>query len=115
MTKFKWHMGLALEDRRSVIRVANVDIAQCLADGTGTDLVDLLIDAVEMLPVNPGSGCAIYMPKALRVALRKQIGHRQNVNLQWETVAGRKVVTYDGIPVHKMPESILPTYSKRIA
>ena len=115
VTQFKWNMGIAVEDRRSVIRIANVDIAQCLADGSGTDLVDLLIDAVEMLPANAGSGCAIYMNKALRVALRKQIGHRENVNLQWETVAGRKVVTYDGIPVHKLPTSILPTYNKRIA
>ncbi len=55
------------------------------------------------------------MNKALRTMLRKQIGHRENVNLQWETVAGRKVVTYDGIPVHKLPESILPTYSTPIS
>ena len=116
VTDYDWTLGLAVEDRRQVVRVGNIDIGGLTADAkTGKDLVDLLIDAVEMFPTTVGAGCAIYMNKALRTMLRKQIGHRENVNLQWETVAGRKVVTYDGIPVHKLPESILPTYSTPIS
>lgn len=116
VTDYDWTLGLAVEDRRQVVRVGNIDIGACVADAkTGSDLVDILIDAVEMFPTTVGAGCAIYMNKALRTMLRKQIGHRENVNLQWETVAGRKVVTYDGIPVHKLPESILPTYSTPIS
>lgn len=112
VTDFEWNLGLAVEDRRQVVRVANIDIGALDAKAdTGADLVDMLIDAVEMFPVTPGAGCAIYMNAALRTMLRKQIGRRQNVNLQWETVAGRKVVTYDGLPVHKLPTSILGTYA----
>ncbi len=116
MTDYDWTLGLAIEDRRRVVRIGNIDVAGLEAKATaGTDLIDTLIDAVEMFPTTVGSGCAIYMNGKLRAMLRKQIGRRENVNLQWETVAGRKVVTYDGIPVHKLPESVLPFYSKPIA
>jgi len=116
VTDYDWTLGLAVEDRRQVVRVGNIDIGALNAKATsGADLVDLLIDAVEMFPTTVGAGCAIYMNARLRTMLRKQIGRRENVNLQWETVAGRKVVTYDGIPVHKLPESILPTYTKAIS
>lgn len=116
VTDYDWTLGLAVEDRRQVVRVGNIDIDALDAKATsGADLIDLLIDAVEMFPTTVGAGCAIYMNARLRTMLRKQIGRRVNVNLQWETVAGRKVVTYDGIPVHKLPESILPTYAKPIS
>lgn len=116
VTDYNWDIGLAVEDRRQVVRVGNIDIGALKADSSsGADLVDLLIDAVEMFPTTVGPNCAIYMNKALRTMLRKQIGHRENVNLQWEEVAGRKVVTYDGIPVHKLPESVLPIYSTPIS
>ncbi len=116
VTDYDWTLGLAVEDRRQVVRVGNIDIAALNAKASsGTDLIDILIDAVEMFPTTVGAGCAIYMNAKLRTMLRKQIGRRENVNLQWETVAGRKVVTYDGIPVHKLPESILPTYTKAIS
>lgn len=116
VTDYDWTLGLAVEDRRQVVRVGNIDIAALEAKATtGTDLVDILIDAVEMFPTTVGAGCAIYMNAKLRTMLRKQIGRRQNVNLQWETVSGRKVVTYDGIPVHKLPTSILPIYTNAIS
>ena len=116
VTDYDWTLGLAVEDRRQVVRVGNIDMGALNAKATsGADLIDLLIDAVEMFPTTVGAGCAIYMNARLRTMLRKQIGRRENVNLQWETVAGRKVVTYDGIPVHKLPESILPTYTKAIS
>lgn len=116
VTDYDWTLGLAVEDRRQVVRVGNIDIDALDAKATsGADLIDLLIDAVEMFPTTVGAGCAIYMNARLRTMLRKQIGRRVNVNLQWETVAGRKVVTYDGIPVHKLPESILPTYAKPVS
>lgn len=116
VTDYDWTLGLAVEDRRQVVRVGNIDMGALNAKATsGADLIDLLIDAVEMFPTTVGAGCAIYMNAKLRTMLRKQIGRRENVNLQWETVAGRKVVTYDGIPVHKLPESILPTYTKAIS
>lgn len=115
VTDYDWKLGLAVEDRRQVVRIANIDqgALKATVDG-GLDLVDMLIDAVEMFPQSLGSGAAMYMNGTLRAMLRKQIRHCSNVNLQWEEVAGRKVVSFDGVPVHKLPESILTTYDKPI-
>lgn len=115
ITDYDWDLGLAVEDRRQVVRIANIDVASLTADASGSlDLVDMLIDAVEMFPESLGAGAAMYMTAPLRAMLRKQIRHCKNVNLDWETVAGRKVVSWDGIPVHKLPTSILPNYAKPI-
>lgn len=116
VTDFSWDCGIAVENRRHVIRLANIDIAAVKADASsGLKLVDALIKGVEAFPVSPGSGCAIYMNSVLRTLLRQQIGNKANVQLGWEEVAGRKVVTWDGIPVHKLPTSILKSYTTPVA
>lgn len=115
ITDYDWDVGLAIEDRRQVVRIANIDVSSLTADAEGSlDLVDMLIDAVEMFPESLGSGAAMYMTAPLRAMLRKQVRHCKNVNLEWETVAGRKVVSWDGIPVHKLPPAILPNYAQPI-
>lgn len=115
VTDYEWDLGLAIEDRRQCFRIANLDIEKINASITGgLDLVDMLIDAVESFPEQLGSHAAIYMSGKMRGMLRKQIRHTPNVNLEWGTVQGRECVTWDGIPVHKLPDSIFGTYAKPI-
>lgn len=116
ITDFYWDCGIAVENRRHVVRLANIDIGALTADSSsGLKLIDKLIEGVEAFPVTPGAGCAIYMNPLMRTILRQQVGNKSNVNLGWDDVAGRKVVTWDGIPVHKLPTSILKTYTTPIA
>lgn len=116
-TWYGWDMGLAVPDPAQVVRVCNVPLDKALA-GRGTDgydLINALIMAVEGLPNTPEAGCAIYMSKKMRAALRLQINATQNVNLTWDTVAGKRVLNFDGIAVHKVEDSVLPSYTTPVA
>ena len=71
--------------------------------------------ATEGLPNDVLPGCGIYMSQRMRAALRLQINGTENVNLTWEEVAGKRVLNWDGIAVHKVDNIVLPSYKTAIA
>lgn len=116
-TWYEWDMGLAVPDPAQVIRICNVPVTKAL-NGRGTDGYDLihaLIQASEALPNGVNPGAAIYMSRKMRTALRLQINDTPNVNLTWENVAGKEVVRWDNIAVHKVEDKILTPYTTPIA
>jgi len=100
-THYKWDSGLTVRDWRYVVRVANVDVPGLKYDNSGgADLVDLLTQMVEVPPNSNMGRPAIYVSKKIRSMLRRQINNLANMNLSLENYYGRKVVMFDGIPVH---------------
>lgn len=111
-TWFRWDMGLAVEDPMQVIRIANVSKAK-LADGS-TDLTKLMIEASERMPEEVSAGCSYYMTRSVRTMLRQQILAKPNVQLEFKTVAGKRVQSFDDIAVQKVPDFIIPTYKSKL-
>lgn len=99
-THYKWDGGLTVKDWRYVVRIPNISIGALLKDAaTGADLVDLITQSLE-LPPNL-NGAALYMNKTLRSMLRRQIKNSNNVHLSLDEVAGKKVMSFDGVPVRR--------------
>lgn len=108
-THYKWDIGLTLRDWRYVVRIANVDVSDLTKNAaSGADLIDLLTQAVELIP-NLGMGRPVfYMPRKLRSFLRRQITNKVAAStLTMEEVAGRKVVAFDGIPCRRTDALLL--------
>lgn len=106
---YKWDVGMTLRDWRYVVRIANIDVSELTKGATGNsaDLVDLMTQAVELIP-NLGMGkAAFYCNKAIRSMLRRQIVNKSNVHLSLDEVAGKKVVSFDGIPVRRCDQILL--------
>jgi len=101
-THYKWDMGFTLRDWRYVVRIANIDISDLTKNGaSGADLIDLMIQAQELIP-NMGMGrAAFYCSRTIRSFLRRQILNKSNVNLTFDDVAGKKILAFDGVPVRK--------------
>lgn len=98
---YKWDLGLSVRDWRYVVRIANVDVKKLTKDAkAGADLIDLMTQAVELIP-NLNAGKAVfYCNREIRSILRRQIANRVvGSTLTMEDVAGKKVVAFDGIPV----------------
>ncbi len=98
---YKWDLGLSVRDWRYVVRIANVDVKKLTKDGTaGADLIDLMTQAVELIP-NLNVGKAVfYCNREICSILRRQIVNKVvGSTLTMEEVAGKKVVAFDGIPV----------------
>ena len=81
-------------------RIANISLDK-LQSGQ-IDLVSLLIDLTERVEYQNMGRPVIYCPKSVRTTLRKQILAKNNVNLTWDTVEGKRVLAFDEIPIHAL-------------
>jgi len=115
-THYKWDIGAVLRDWRYVVRIANIDVSDLTKNASaGADLIDLLTQALELVP-NIGMGRpAFYMPRKLRSFLRRQITNKVAAStLTMEDVAGKKVVTFDGVPCRRT-DALLLTEARVVA
>jgi phage protein len=108
-THYKWDAGLTLRDWRYVVRIANINWQQLTKDAqAGADLIDLMTQAIELLP-NANMGRAVfYVNRKVRSFLRRQIANKvMGSTLTMEQVAGKHVVSFDGIPVKRSDALLL--------
>jgi len=112
---YKWDCGLSVRDWRYVVRIANIDMDDLETFNSSTDaspsLIRLLIQAIETPPeVNLGKP-VIYCNRKVRTWLRIQVNEKYNVYLSLDEAAGKKILTFDGIPI-KRCDKILTTESR---
>jgi len=111
-THFLWYCGLSVRDWRYIVRIANIDRPALTKNAaTGADLIDLMVQAIELLPNTRMGRPVFYVNRNVRSFLRRQIANKSNVWLNMEEVAGRKVMTFDGIPVKRV-DAILNTEAR---
>jgi hypothetical protein len=100
---FKWDAGLTLRDWRYVVRVANIDVSLLSSDTAYLKaIIGKLIEAEERIPTMNGGRFAWYGNGTIRAALRNAILEKVASNLTEETVAGKRVTMFDGIPFRKV-------------
>jgi len=99
----RWDLGLSVEDWRYAVRIhwGTTLAATFLSAGTGTPLSDLMLQATELIPSLSSCRPVFYMSRAGLTMLRRQIKKETAYNLTSETVAGKHVTMFDGIPVHR--------------
>lgn len=110
VTEFGWDIGVALYDPECVARISNIDttkLSKKNSTATSADLIDLMTQAVEMMPDDNSGKLAFYMNDTLRSVLRRQIVNKDNVFLSMGEVAGREVIKFGDIPVHKLGSDVL--------
>lgn len=104
--RFKWKVGIALRDWTTCGRICNIDVSNLRAESSNADLIKLMIRLSEQMR---GTGRKVfYVNRTVRTWLRIQILNRVVNNLTWETVAGKRVMVFDEIPV-RLCDAILNT------
>lgn len=103
-THYRWDCGLTVRDWRYIVRVCNVDKSDLTKNASaGADLVDLMTQAIEMVPMLGMGRPVFYCSRTIRSFLRRQIMNKvANSTLTMDTVAGKRVVAFDGIPVKRV-------------
>lgn len=101
---YEWNVGFVLRDWRYVVRLANIDVKSLKNDPQTGDciLADKMIEALETLPNQSIGRPAFYCNKTVSAFLRKQIRNGKNVNITMEQIAGKKVTTFDGVPIRRV-------------
>lgn len=109
---YKWDCGLTVRDWRYAVRIANINPATLTKDAaTGSDLVDLMTDALERVENLTNGRAVFYCNRTVRSFLRRQIKNSNNVQVGMSEVAGKKVMDFDGVPVRRT-DAILSTESQ---
>lgn len=102
---YRWDCGLTVRDWRYIVRIQydQEDLTKNAA--TGPDLVDLMSDALERVPSLTMGRPVFYANRRALSFLRRQIASKvTNSTLTMETVAGKKVTHFDGIPVRRVDQ-----------
>jgi len=109
---FEWSAGMALRDWRYVVRIANIDVSDLTTDVSKLKaLVGLMIQASELIRTQGNGKAAWYMNRNTASKLRQAILEKIGLNLTWETVSGKKVMMFDGVPVRRI-EQLLNTEAR---
>lgn len=106
-THYRWDCGLVVRDWRYVVRI-NID-AENLTKGaaTGPDLIDLMAQAIDLVPSLNGGRPVFYANRTVRGFLRRQMMNKiASSTLTLEHITngyGQTRVTpmFDGIPVKR--------------
>lgn len=98
---YRWDVGFTLRDWRYVARVANVEVSALTTLSNTKNLITWMIQAAERIPSFGMGRAAWYVNRNIREKLRLGIIEKVSSNLTWETVAGKRVMMFDGIPVRR--------------
>lgn len=100
---YRWDGGLTIRDWRYFVRVCNIDRSELNAaiSGSSANLPSLMFDAIERIPNLSMGRPVFYMDRGLKSMFRKQLTTLRD-NITTEEVAGIRVDTWQGIPLHRV-------------
>lgn len=98
---YKWDCGLTVRDWRYAFRICNIDVSDLDTLANTKNLVTWMIQASEHIPAIGKGRAAWYVNRTIREKLRLGILEKIATNLSWESVNGKRVMTFDDIPVRR--------------
>ena len=119
-THFQWLAGLAVDDYRYVVRIANIDISNLETASDDSDsssnILKFMSQAMDKLPPGGKVNPVFYMNNRVRSMLRVKMDNKANVHLSVDNVTtksgfGRRQLSYYEIPCRRI-DSILNTESQ---
>jgi hypothetical protein len=96
---YRWDCGLTVRDWRYIVRIANIDVSDLGTLANTKNLITWMIQAAERIPSFGAGRAAFYCNRTIREKLRLGILEKVASNLTFESVAGKRVMTFDEIPV----------------
>lgn len=96
---YRWDCGLTVRDWRYIVRIANIDVSDLTTVANTKNIINWMIQAAERIPSFGAGRAAFYVNRNIREKLRLGILEKVASNLTFETVAGKRVLTFDEIPV----------------
>ena len=110
-THYRLDAGMTIRDWRYFARVCNIDISDLGTLANTKNLITWMIQATERIPALGMGRAVFYVNRTIREKLRLGILEKTNTQTTFETVAGKRVMMFDGIPV-KRCDAILNTETR---
>lgn len=109
--RFQWKAGIALKDWRYVVRIANIDISDLIADaGAQALLQKFMAKAIHRIPYLGMGRPVFYANRTVLefLDIQERADIKAGGGLTYENVDGRRVVSFRGIPVRRV-DALLET------
>lgn len=103
-THYRWDLGLTVRDWRYVVRIANVEIDALTKDSSTSsdDLIDLMTQALELVPSLSMARPVFYCNRTIKSFLRRQIMNKvASSTLTMDQVGGKHILNFAGVPVKR--------------
>ena len=103
-THYRHDIGLTLRDWRYVVRIPNIDRSALTADASsGANLLDLMFEAMELIPNQTSVRLAFYMDRSIKTKVRQQSSAGVSTStLMTENVGGTVVTSFHSIPLRRV-------------
>lgn len=96
---YQWKLGLTVRDWRYVVRIANIDVSNLVAQSSAADLIDEMIRAMNRVPsMSVGKPC-FYVNRTVKTMLAIQALDKSNAALSIEQAVNQVRVSFMGIPI----------------
>lgn len=108
-THYQWKNGLVVKDWRYVVRIANINTANLVAESSAADLIKLMSRALDRIP-NWGMGrAAFYMNRTVYSMLRIQALNKSNYALSVQQALNqfgepRNWTSFEGVPLRRVDQ-----------
>ncbi len=107
---WSWNAGMAIEDWRYIVRIANIDVSNLVAESSAADISKLVMKALNRVPNLTGAKFGIYVNRTVKemwgIQTRNDV--KAGGGLTYDNADGRPVASAWGIPV-RTTDSILIT------
>lgn len=115
-THYRWDLGLVVRDWRYVSRLHSIEVGSVKGDiASGPDLINAMIAMSERIPNLGGCRPVFYLNRKIMTFLRFQTLKKAAYNLTFETVEGRPVTMFNGIPIRRTDAIVSTETGKAIA
>lgn len=105
--RFQWKAGIALKDWRFVVRIANIDISDLIANaGSQAKLLSLMAKAVHRIP-SLGMGTPVFYANrtvAEMLDIQANDAVKSGGGLTYDVVDGKRITSFRGIPVRTVDQ-----------
>jgi hypothetical protein len=101
--RFQWKCGIAVKDWRYIVRAANIDVSNLVAESSNADLQNKMIRMLHRVPnLNVGKP-AFYMNRTVfeMLDIQRREDVRTGGQLKYEVVDGISTPTFRGIPIRR--------------
>lgn len=112
-THYRLDAGMSIRDWRYFSRICNVDLSDLNTLSNTKNLITWMIQAAERIPAFGMGRAVFYVNRTIREKLRLGIIEKviSGGGLTFETVAGKRIMQFDGIPV-KRCDALLNTETR---
>jgi hypothetical protein len=115
-THYRWDLGLVVRDWRYVSRIHSILPSILKGDlASGPDLINGMVMMCERLPNLGNCRPAFYCNRTIMTFMRLQTLKKAAYNLTFETVGGKPVTMFNGIPIRRTDALLNTETGKAIA